>query len=100
VYASRPLACHVDRYYEERLREQVDAKVYYAMQAFSCMQLDPGNAAMPALAWQAWCAAGHDDSPLVLAPEQMASAITQITQTVHPGDLELAGATPAMPEPM
>ena len=47
VYAQRPLVCRVDDFFHSRMADTIPARVYYLIQARSCVGLDAGNAELP-----------------------------------------------------
>ena len=47
TYDSRPLACNVDKIYNEYYKGTISPKAYYMTQASSCVDLLPQNADMP-----------------------------------------------------
>ena len=48
VYDARPLACNVDRMFDERFQGTMNATVYYMVPAVACTAFHPENADMPA----------------------------------------------------
>lgn len=47
VYAQRPLACRVDDVFRQHVAGVVPARVFYLLQANSCVTLDERNAGLP-----------------------------------------------------
>lgn len=89
VYENRPLMCRIDGYYETRLREQLDARVYYTIQALTCSHLDPDNADVPEQTRNALREAGYDDVAVRLDGVQIAATVIQVAETLRPEDCTL-----------
>lgn len=89
VYDRRPEVCRIDRYYETRLLDQLDAKVFYTIQALNCAHADPhSNAGMVERTLAAMREAGYDDQPLQLDARQIAEVAAQTAQTLRADDFD------------
>lgn len=94
VYDQRPEVCRIDRYYETRLRDQLDAKVFYTIQALNCAHADPqGNADMVDRTRAAMREAGYDGELPRLDAMRIAEVAAQTAQTLRAGDFDDPFAT-------
>jgi Fe-S-cluster containining protein len=89
VYDDRPLVCRIDRYYEVRLREQMPAMTFYAIQAHTCAALDSDNADLPAKVFAELRSMGLDDAGLPRTEDQVHAAIKVAGESLRPQDLVL-----------